>query len=92
MKNQKLNQLLKVTLWFYLNFYLLKEIIIKIKDNTTKFKIRCPKYLYTAFVEDPKKAEKIKSAIPKDVVKVELGEKKKKKEEKKPTGKKAPKS
>jgi hypothetical protein len=49
--------------------------------------------LYTAYVEDPKKAEKIKSAIPSTIVKVELGDKKaKKKEEKKVTGKKAPKS
>ena len=70
-----------------------KEITIKTKDNTTKFKLRCPRYLYTAYVEDPKKAEKIKSAIPSTIVKVELGDKKgKKKEEKKTTGKKAPKN
>ncbi len=68
----------------------IKEIVIKTNGTTTKFKLRCPRYLYTAFVEDPKKAEKIKSAIPNNIQKIELGNKKgKKKEDKKATGKKA---
>jgi len=66
-----------------------KKITIKTKNNTTKFKLRCPRYLYTAFVEDSSKAEKIKSSIPTNIQRIELGGKKVKKEEKKATGKKA---
>lgn len=84
-KKLKLNQLLKVS-HFYSNFLSL-EIVIKTKDNTTKFKLRCPRYLYTAYVEDTNKANKIKSAIPSNIQKVELGGKKK--NDKKATGKKA---
>ena len=68
------------------------EIVIKTNDNTTKFKLRCKRYLYTAYVEDLEKAKKIKSAIPSNIQKVELGDKKSrrvKKNEQKPTGKKA---
>jgi hypothetical protein len=84
MNKRKLNQLQKVSIF-------LLEIIIKTKDNATKFKIRCGKYLYTALVEDPEKAKKIKGAIPNNVIKVELGDKKGKKDKKdeKATGKKS---
>jgi hypothetical protein len=88
MKKLKLSQLLKVSIN---NSFILIEIIIKTKNGVTKFKLRCPRYLYTTIVEDPSKAEKIKSAIPSTVQKVELGDKKGKKE-KKETGKKAPKN
>jgi len=67
------------------------EIIIKTKGGVTKFKLRCPRFLYTTKIDDPVKADKIKSAIPSSIQKVELGEKKSKKETK-ATGKKAPKS
>ena len=69
------------------------EIIIKTKGGVTKFKLRCPRYLYTTIVEDASKAEKIKSAIPNTIQKIELGEKKTKKEkDTKATGKKAAKN
>jgi Ribosomal L38e protein family len=67
------------------------EITIKTKNNSTKFKLRCPRFLYTATVTDPSKAEKIKSSIPNTVYRVELGGKKPKRDEKQATGKKAPK-
>lgn len=83
----------KVSIKNYLNInYILKEIVIKTKDNTTKFKLRCGRYLCTAFVEDPDKAKKIKSAIPSNIQKVELGDKRGKKRDQKNTGKKAPKN
>ena len=69
------------------------EITIKTKSGVTKFKLRCPRYLYTCIVSDAARAEKIKSAIPSTITKIELGDKKgKKKDEKKETGKKAPKN
>lgn len=64
------------------------RIIIKTKDNSTKFKLRCSRYLYTALVNDQEKAKRIKNAIPQWVQKSELGGKKGKKT--KETGKKAP--
>jgi len=67
-----------------------KKIIIKTKDNVTKFKLRCPRYLYTLKVDEANRAEKIKSAIPNSIQKVELSQKKGRKTEK-ATGKKAPK-
>ena len=47
--------------------------------------------VFTALVEDPEKAKKIKGAIPNNVIKVELGDKKGKKDKKdeKATGKKS---
>lgn len=71
---------------------ILIEITIKSKNGVTKFKLRCPRYLYTCIVNDSARAEKIKSAIPSNITKIELGNKKKAKEEKKVTGKKAPKN
>lgn len=68
-----------------------KKITIKTKNNSTKFKLRCPRFLYTATVTDPSKAEKIKSSIPSTLQRVELGGKKPKRDEKQATGKKAPK-
>ena len=56
-----------------------KSITIKTKNRKTKFKLRCPRYVYTLKVDDEKKAEKIKTSIPKDTVKVEINEKKGKK-------------
>jgi len=73
-------------------FYLL-EITIKTKGDVTKFKLRCSRYLYTAIVSDAEKADKIKSAIPNGITKIELGDKKKgkrkEKEDKKVGGKKS---
>ena len=61
------------------------SITIKTKNRKTKFKLRCPRYVYTLKVDDEKKAEKIKSSIPKEVEIHEISEKKgiKKKEQKK---------
>ena len=43
-----------------------EKIIIKNnkKSNTTKFKLRTPKYLLTHKIDDKKKAEKIMNSIP----------------------------
>ena len=41
-----------------------QSVVIKTKNRRTKFKLRCPKYLYTLKIEDEVKANKIKSSIP----------------------------
>lgn len=70
----------------------IKEIVIKTNDGVTKFKIRCPRFLYTASIKNAETVSKIKSIIPANVQKVELNNKGKKKVEKPAaTGKKAPK-
>ena len=56
-----------------------KSITIKTKKRKTKFKLRCPRYVYTLKVDDEKKADKIKTSIPKDMIKNEISEKKSKK-------------
>ena len=56
-----------------------KSITIKTKKRKTKFKLRCPRYVYTLKVDDEKKAEKIKTSIPNEITKYEVGEKKTKK-------------
>ena len=56
-----------------------KSITIKTKKRKTKFKLRCPRYVYTLKVDDEKRAEKIKTSIPKEITKYEVGEKKTKK-------------
>ena len=56
-----------------------KSITIKTKNRKTKFKLRCPRYVYTLKIDDEKKAEKIKTSIPKEITKYEVGEKKTKK-------------
>ncbi|KAH9413015.1 60S ribosomal protein L38, partial [Dermatophagoides pteronyssinus] len=38
--------------------------IKKNKDNVTKFKVRCSKYLYTLVINDKEKAEKLKQSLP----------------------------
>ena len=56
-----------------------KSITIKTKKRKTKFKLRCPRYVYTLKVDDEKKADKIKTSIPKEMLKIEVNEKKGKK-------------
>ena len=34
------------------------------RKNSTKFKIRCSRYLYTLTVEDAEKAEKLSQSLP----------------------------
>ncbi|MCQ2818001.1 MAG: 60S ribosomal protein L38 [archaeon] len=41
-----------------------KEVIIKIKNKKTKFKLRCPRYLYTLKIDDEAKAQKIRGSFP----------------------------
>ena len=41
-----------------------QSIVIKTKNRKTKFKLRCPKYLYTLKIDDENKANKIKTSIP----------------------------
>merc|ERR1711931_489730 len=38
--------------------------IMKKKDNTVKFKVRCSRYLYTLKVGDKEKAEKLRQSLP----------------------------
>ena len=61
------------------------KITIKTKNRKTKFKIRCPRFVYTLKVDDEKKADKIKTSIPKEIEKFEINEKKGKKKEQKKT-------
>ena len=56
-----------------------KSITIKTKKRKTKFKLRCPRFVYTLKIDDEKKADKIKTSIPKEVTKIEINEKKAKK-------------
>lgn len=50
---------------FILNFNKFKSgVTIKTKQGNTKFKLRCPRYLYTLKINDQGKADKIKSSIP----------------------------
>ena len=49
-----------------------KQVVIKKIGKVTKFKLRCPKYLYTMVVEDQEKAEKIKKSLPPSLNKKEL--------------------
>ena len=60
-----------------------KSITIKTKNRKTKFKLRCPRYVYTLKVDDEKKADKIKTYIPKEIEKHEINQKKTKKKEQK---------
>jgi large subunit ribosomal protein L38e len=41
-----------------------KSVTIKTKHGRTKFKLRCPRYVYTLKIDDQTKADKIKSSIP----------------------------
>ena len=55
----------------------------KTSNRKTNFKLRYPRYVYTLKVDDRKKANKIKTSIPKEMEKHEINEKKVKKEQKK---------
>ena len=52
-----------------------KTITIKTKNNSTKFKLRCSRYLYTLKIDDQAKAEKIRSSIKPEVKKIEITDK-----------------
>ena len=41
-----------------------KSVKIKKTKTSTKFKIRCSRYLYTLVVEDAEKAEKLTQSLP----------------------------
>jgi hypothetical protein len=45
---------------------LIKKSTVKTPGGkyTTKFKIRCSRYLYTLAIDDPEKAEKLKQSLP----------------------------
>jgi len=43
------------------------------KKQSTKFKIRCSRYLYTLVVEDQDKAEKLKHSLPPGLSVEEIG-------------------
>merc|ERR1739848_593373 len=42
--------------------------IMKKKDNTVKFKVRCSRYLYTLKVSDKEKASKLRQSLPPGLV------------------------
>ena len=48
------------------------SVTIKKKNRKTKFKLRCPRYLYTLKIDDETKAKKITSSIPSSVKKIEI--------------------
>ena len=52
-----------------------KSIVIKTKNNSTKFKLRCSRYLYTLKIDDQAKAEKIRSSIKPEIKKIEITDK-----------------
>ena len=41
-----------------------KTVKVKKSKTSTKFKIRCSRYLYTLDIPDPEKAEKLKQSLP----------------------------
>lgn len=41
-----------------------KLVKIRKRPDTTKFKIRCSRYMYTLVVKDPEKAEKLTQSLP----------------------------
>ena len=41
-----------------------RSVKIKKSAGSTKFKIRCSRYLYTLRVEDPEKADKLTQSLP----------------------------
>ncbi|KAG9003014.1 hypothetical protein FRB94_001637 [Tulasnella sp. JGI-2019a] len=43
------------------------------KKQSTKFKIRCSRYLYTLVLEDQDKAERLKQSLPPSLVVEEIG-------------------
>ena len=58
------------------------SVTIKKKNRKTKFKLRCPRYLYTLKIDDETKAKKITNSIPSAVKKIEINEHKSKEEKK----------
>jgi large subunit ribosomal protein L38e len=50
-----------------------KEVRIKkTKSGSTKFKVRCSKYLYTLTINDPEKVEKLKQSLPPGLAKIDV--------------------
>lgn len=41
-----------------------KSVKIKKNKDGTKFKLRCSRYLYTLFINDGEKAEKLRQSLP----------------------------
>jgi large subunit ribosomal protein L38e len=68
MTKLKLNPLLKVKI----KDFKILGVIIKTKSGKTKFKLRCPRFLYTLKMDDSVKAEKIKSSIPSSKLQLNL--------------------
>lgn len=49
-----------------------KQVKIRKRADSTKFKIRCSKYLYTLSVEDAEKAEKLTQSLPPGLKRVDI--------------------
>merc|ERR1711863_231576 len=47
--------------------------IMKKKDNTVKFKVRCSRYLYTLKVSDKEKAAKLRQSLPPGLLVKDIG-------------------
>ena len=50
-----------------------RQVTIYKSGSTTKFKIRCSKYLYTRCEKDSEKAKKLESSLPPGLTKIEKG-------------------
>jgi len=50
-----------------------RQVTIYKSGGTTKFKIRCSKYLYTRCEKDSEKAKKLESSLPPGLTKIEKG-------------------
>ena len=55
-----------------------KKLLTKKNKNTTKFKLRTSRYLYTYKTNKPEVVKKIMSSVPSDVIKTDLDKKSKK--------------
>jgi large subunit ribosomal protein L38e len=61
--------------FLFLNYHYRKDAKnVKVKKNgdSTKFKIRCSKYLYTLTIQDKEKAEKLTQSLPHTLNKKEI--------------------
>merc|ERR1712212_325622 len=47
--------------------------IMRKKDNTVKFKVRCSRYLYTLKVSDKEKAAKLRQSLPPGLLVKDIG-------------------
>jgi large subunit ribosomal protein L38e len=49
-----------------------KSVKVKKTKTSTKFKIRCSRYLYTLNINDAEKAEKLKASLPPGLNRIDI--------------------